>query len=158
MPHVRPLGDKLWEMRLRDADGIAWAIYFTTSGRRMVVLHAFEKRAQRTPRRSLDLASGLGMADRAPSPRGLHSGMCQPFGRRDRRQDCYRPVILLTELASKGRLRFEISLLCAPVLRANQPILGVADARSRWALSRRSSGGTTRQDCLAAGLRREFAE
>jgi phage-related protein len=56
MPHVRPLGDKLWEMRLRDASGIARAIYFTTSGRRIVVLHAFEKRTQKTPRRSLDLA------------------------------------------------------------------------------------------------------
>ena len=56
MPHVRPLGDKLWEMRLRDAGGIARAIYFTTGGRRIVVLHAFEKRTQRTPRRALDLA------------------------------------------------------------------------------------------------------
>jgi phage-related protein len=56
MPHVRPLGDKLWEMRLRDAGGIARAIYLTTGGRRIVVLHAFEKRTQRTPRRSLDLA------------------------------------------------------------------------------------------------------
>ena len=56
MPHVRPLGDKLWEMRLRDASGTARAIYFTTSGRRIVVLHAFEKRTQKTPRRSVDLA------------------------------------------------------------------------------------------------------
>lgn len=56
MLHVRPLGDGLWEMRLRDADGIARAIYFTTSGRRIVVLHAFGKRTQKTPRRSLDLA------------------------------------------------------------------------------------------------------
>jgi phage-related protein len=57
MPHVRPLGDKLWEMRLRDAGGIARAIYFTTGGRRIVVVHAFETRTQRTPRRSLDLAT-----------------------------------------------------------------------------------------------------
>ena len=56
MPHVRPLGDKLCEMRLRDAGGIARAIYLTTGGRRIAVLHAFEKRTQRTPRRSLDLA------------------------------------------------------------------------------------------------------
>ena|ERR1700726_1007138 len=56
MPHVRPLGDKLWEMRLRDAGGIARAIYFTTGGRRIVVLHAFEKRTQRTPRRPVELA------------------------------------------------------------------------------------------------------
>jgi phage-related protein len=47
---MSPLGDNLWEMRLRDAGGIARAIYFTTNGRRIVVLHAFEKR------RSLDLA------------------------------------------------------------------------------------------------------
>ena len=53
MPHVRPLGDKLWEMRLRDAGGIARAIYFTTGGRRIVVVHAFETRTQRTPRRPL---------------------------------------------------------------------------------------------------------
>jgi phage-related protein len=56
MPHVRALGGKLWEMRLRDAAGIARVIYFTTNGRRIVVLHAFEKRTQRTPARSLDLA------------------------------------------------------------------------------------------------------
>jgi len=56
MPHVRPLGDKLWEMRLRDADGIARAIYFAASGRRIVILHAFRKRTQATPARSLALA------------------------------------------------------------------------------------------------------
>ena len=38
------------------AGGIARAIYLTTSGRRIVVLHALEKRTQRTPRRSLDVA------------------------------------------------------------------------------------------------------
>jgi phage-related protein len=56
MPHVRSLGGKLWEMRLRDADGIARAIYFAATGRRIVVLHAFEKKTQKTPKRSLDLA------------------------------------------------------------------------------------------------------
>jgi hypothetical protein len=58
MPHVRPLGDKLWEMRLRDAGKIAWAIYFTTSGRRIVVLHAFEKLAQQHPSGPLIWRSG----------------------------------------------------------------------------------------------------
>jgi phage-related protein len=57
MLHVRPLGDKLWEMRLRDPDGIARAIYFTTGGRRIVVLYAFDKRTKKTPKRSLDLAN-----------------------------------------------------------------------------------------------------
>jgi|1186.fasta_scaffold170977_2 phage-related protein len=56
MPHVRSLGNKLWEMRLRDAEGIARAIYFAASGRRLVILHAFDKRTQKTPKRALDLA------------------------------------------------------------------------------------------------------
>src|SRR6476620_9557175 len=56
MPHIRPLGDKPWEMRLRDGDGIARAIYFAASGRRLVILHAFNKWTQKTPKRSLDLA------------------------------------------------------------------------------------------------------
>ena len=56
MPHVRPLSDKLWEMRLRGADGIARTIYFAASDRRLVVLHAFGKRTQKTPKRAIDLA------------------------------------------------------------------------------------------------------
>jgi hypothetical protein len=60
----------------RAAGGIAWAIYFTTSGRRIVVLHAFEKRAQRTPRRSLDLASGIGHGRSLAVHRGDFTRVC----------------------------------------------------------------------------------
>ncbi len=42
------------------------------------------------------------------------------FRRRDRRQDCYRAVIFLTELAPKGR-RGSKFCCCAPGLRTNQP-------------------------------------
>jgi len=56
LPHVRPLGEKLWEMRLTGRDGIGRAIYATASGRRLLVLHAFVKKTQKTPRRSIDLA------------------------------------------------------------------------------------------------------
>ncbi len=56
MPHVRPLGDKLWEMRMRGRTGIGRAIYVAASGRRLVVLHAFVKKTQKTPRRALELA------------------------------------------------------------------------------------------------------
>ncbi len=37
-------------------DGISRALYVTASGRRVVVLRAFVKRTQRTPRREIDLA------------------------------------------------------------------------------------------------------
>jgi len=56
MPHVRPLSDKLWEMRLKGRDNIARAIYFAASGRQLVVVRAFVKKSQKTPRGEIDLA------------------------------------------------------------------------------------------------------
>lgn len=56
MPHVRPLGDKLWEMRLAGREGIGRAIYTAALGRRLVVLHAFVKKTQKTPRHAIELA------------------------------------------------------------------------------------------------------
>jgi phage-related protein len=55
MPYVRPLGDKLWEMRLSGQSGIGRAIY-AAAGQRLVVLHAFMKKTQKTPRHAIDLA------------------------------------------------------------------------------------------------------
>jgi len=56
MPYVRPLGNKLWEMRLHDETGIARAIYAAGQGRRLIVLHVFRKTTQETPRRAIDTA------------------------------------------------------------------------------------------------------
>ncbi len=59
-PHVRrltgPLWDPLWEMPLRGRDGIARAIYVAAGGRRVVVVRAFVKKTQRTPRQEIRLA------------------------------------------------------------------------------------------------------
>jgi len=55
-PHVKHLEDKLWELRITGRDGIARAIYVTTAGRRVVVLHAFVKKTQKTPRQALETA------------------------------------------------------------------------------------------------------
>jgi phage-related protein len=55
-PYVKPLGDKLWEMRMKGRDGIARAIYIAASGRRLVILHAFVKKTEKTPRAALELA------------------------------------------------------------------------------------------------------
>ncbi len=55
-PHVKHLQGKLWEMRLTGRDGIARAIYVTATGRRVVVVHAFVKKSQKTPRADLELA------------------------------------------------------------------------------------------------------
>lgn len=56
MPHVRHLEGDLWEMRLNGRDGIARAIYVTASGQRVVIVHAFVKKTQQTPRSALKIA------------------------------------------------------------------------------------------------------
>ena len=41
---------------MKGKDGIARAIYVTAVGQRVVVLHAFAKKTQKTPQRALDIA------------------------------------------------------------------------------------------------------
>lgn len=56
MPHTRALGDGLFELRLRAAEGIARIFYCTLVGRRIVVLHQFLKKTEKTPRKDLEVA------------------------------------------------------------------------------------------------------
>ena len=55
-PHVKHLEGKLWELRLTGRDGIARALYVTAIGRRVIVVRAFVKKTQRTPRTEIELA------------------------------------------------------------------------------------------------------
>lgn len=55
-PHVKHLEGKLWEIRAKASEGIARGIYVAVSGRRVVVLHVFVKKSQKTPRGALDIA------------------------------------------------------------------------------------------------------
>jgi phage-related protein len=55
-PHVKHLEGKLWELRAKAAEGIARGIYVTISGRRVVVLHVFVKKTQKTSPRALQTA------------------------------------------------------------------------------------------------------
>ncbi len=55
-PHVEHLEGKLWELRLTGRDGIARALYVTAIGRRVVVVRAFVKKSQKTPRSEIELA------------------------------------------------------------------------------------------------------
>lgn len=55
MPHVKHIAGKLWEMRLKDADNIARVIYLAQN-KEIVVLHAFIKKTQKTPKQALDTA------------------------------------------------------------------------------------------------------
>ncbi len=55
-PHVKHIEGKLWELRLMGRDGIARAFYVTATGRRLIVVRAFVKKTQKTPRAEIDLA------------------------------------------------------------------------------------------------------
>ena len=52
-PYVKHLEGPLWEMRLKGRGGIARAVYVTAVGKRVVVVHVFEKKTQKTPRREI---------------------------------------------------------------------------------------------------------
>jgi len=55
-PHVRPLGEKLFELRTEDSKGTYRIIYFAHTGKRFVLLNGFTKKQQITPKSELDLA------------------------------------------------------------------------------------------------------
>lgn len=55
-PYVRHLEGKLWELRLTGKDGIARALYVTALGRRVIIVRAFVKKTQKTPKAEIDLA------------------------------------------------------------------------------------------------------
>jgi phage-related protein len=55
-PYVKHLEGKLWEMRMSGRDGIARSIYVTATGKRIVILHSFIKKSDKTPRTALAVA------------------------------------------------------------------------------------------------------
>jgi len=56
MPHVKPLGRKLYELRVRAQGNSYRTLYFDASGQRFVMLHAFHKKTQKTPQQDLEKA------------------------------------------------------------------------------------------------------
>ena len=56
MPHTRAMGDGLFELRIRASEGIARVFYCTVIGRKIVMLHSFIKKTNKTPRNELDTA------------------------------------------------------------------------------------------------------
>ena len=55
-PFVKPLGDKLYELRTKDNRGIYRIIYFAHTGKKFVLLNGFVKKTQKTPRKEIELA------------------------------------------------------------------------------------------------------
>ena len=57
MPHTKPMGGGLFELRLKGAEGIARVFYCAVVNQRVVMLHSFVKKTERTPKRELVVAT-----------------------------------------------------------------------------------------------------
>ena len=56
MPHTRAMGEGLFELRLKSVEGIARVFYCTIMGKRIVMLHQFIKKTDKTPPKELAIA------------------------------------------------------------------------------------------------------
>ncbi len=55
-PHTKPFGEGLFELRLKGAEAIARVFFCTLIGKRIVMLHSFIKKTERTPPRDRAIA------------------------------------------------------------------------------------------------------
>ena len=55
-PHTVAFGDGLFELRLKGQEGIARVFFCALLGRRVVMLHSFVKKTQKTPQREIEVA------------------------------------------------------------------------------------------------------
>jgi len=56
MPHSRAMGEGLFELRMKSKEGIGRVFYCTLVGQKIVMLHTFVKKTQKTPVKELEIA------------------------------------------------------------------------------------------------------
>ncbi|MCG7852733.1 MAG: type II toxin-antitoxin system RelE/ParE family toxin [Methanosarcinaceae archaeon] len=56
MPHSRAMGEGLFELRLKASQGIGRILYCTMIGKKIMILHQFIKKSDKTPPKELALA------------------------------------------------------------------------------------------------------
>lgn len=55
-PHIKHIEGQIWEMRMKGRDGISRALYVTAKKKRVVIVRAFIKKTEKTPRREIEIA------------------------------------------------------------------------------------------------------
>ena len=56
-PYIEKLtGSDVWELRIRHGSNYYRILYFVSSGRRFVLLHAFLKKTAKTPKNEIEIA------------------------------------------------------------------------------------------------------
>jgi phage-related protein len=56
LPFVRPIENKIYEVRAKDKSGIYRVLYFAYKEKTFIMLHGFQKKTQATPRKEIDIA------------------------------------------------------------------------------------------------------
>ena len=56
MPHIKILGGGLFEIRAQGNEGIGRAFFCTIKEKKIIILHEFIKKTQKTPQKEMDLA------------------------------------------------------------------------------------------------------
>ena len=55
-PYTKPLNDGLFEIRAKAQEGIGRSIYCYQKGQKIIILHSFVKKTQKTPKKELEIA------------------------------------------------------------------------------------------------------
>lgn len=55
-PHTKPLEKGLFELRVKGKEGIARVFYCTKIGKKIIMLHSFVKKSQKTPKKEIKIA------------------------------------------------------------------------------------------------------
>jgi phage-related protein len=56
MPHTKPIDGGLFELRVKSQEGIARVFFCTKIGKKIIMLHSFVKKSQKTPKKELRIA------------------------------------------------------------------------------------------------------
>ena len=56
MPHTTPVEGDLFELRVKSKEGIARVFFCTKIGKKIIMLHSFVKKSQKTPKKELKVA------------------------------------------------------------------------------------------------------
>ena len=56
LPHTKALGNGLFELRVKSKEGIARVFFCTKVGKKIIMLHSFIKKSQKTPKKEIRIA------------------------------------------------------------------------------------------------------
>lgn len=56
MPHTKPVEGGLFELRIKSKEGIARVLFCTKIEKKIIMLHSFVKKSQKTPKKELRIA------------------------------------------------------------------------------------------------------